>query len=698
MNSFSIPSKVSFFCGFASIFLGLLVLIGWYTRSPALIQIHPSFVPMQFNTALGFLTCGIGLLPVTNLIFKSKVNLFGVTAIAVGGLTLVEYFFMLDLGIDQLFMEHFITVKTSHPGRMAPNTALCFTLTGIALILISSKKVFFWKHHISEIIGALILGLGTVAFSGYMVNIETAYGWGNLTRMALHTSTGFIILGVGVVSIARATSKSENIGPSWFHNLIGITALTIVVCLWQALDAYEQQHELKSIIPTVVLVAGVIYSLTISIIVYLYQKEKIQAKIIENAYQALKTGEDKLIENQQRLELVLEGADLGTWDWNIQTDDVIFDDRLIEMLGYTRDEFGAHLSSWEKLVHPEDAPSMRIELNSHLEGKIPFFAFEYRLRHKSGHWLWILDKGKVVEWDNEGKPLRACGTHLDISKRKEMELELKQSYEELEKRVKERTAELEIAKNQAESADHLKNLFMASMSHELRTPLNSIIGFTGVILEGNVGEINPKQKDYLGRAYQSSKHLLGLISDIIDISKVEAGQIEAAPELFNLDEMVAEAVDNACTQKIKSKGLELKVEVLPGFEVYNDRKRILQCLINYLSNAVKFTQSGYVSVSAKEVGDKVEIMVEDTGIGIAEDDLPRLFRQFERLDSHLKIPAGGTGLGLYLTKKLATEVLDGSVGVDSRLGAGSKFFLKFPKNHKQKSSKNSVAATPKKNL
>lgn len=267
-----------------------------------------------------------------------------------------------------------------------------------------------------------------------------------------------------------------------------------------------------------------------------------------------------------------------------------------------------------------------------------------------------------------------------LKKNQEELISYKNNLEEL---VESRTRELEIAKNQAESADKIKSLFIASMSHELRTPLNSIIGFTGIILEEKTGKLEPRQRDFLDRVHQSGKHLLTLINDVLDLSQIESGQTEAILESFNLDEIVAEAIDFVEVQVLKNKEIELEVEVPPNLEICSDRKRVLQCLLNFLSNAVKFTERGGISVSAKEVGDEVEIAVEDTGIGIAEADLPKLFRQFERLESSVKIKVGGTGLGLYLSKKLATEVLGGSVGVESRLGVGSKFFLKFPKNLKQ---------------
>jgi PAS domain S-box-containing protein len=271
MKVYSVSSKLSLLCGIASLLLGLLVLTGWYTHSIALIQIHLSFVPMQFNTALGFLFCGIGLLTASIFHVERRIILVSFVAIAVGGLTLVEYIFALDLGIDQLFMEHFITVKTSHPGRMAPNTALCFTLTGIALTLISSKKLTPWRPSIPEILGALVFALGTVAFSGYLVNLESAYGWGHLTQMALHTSAGFMILGLGIICLSQIEIEKEPNGSGKPHILIGIAALTIAICLWQALKANKIFIEEKSILPAIVFVAGLFYALALSVISYLYQ-------------------------------------------------------------------------------------------------------------------------------------------------------------------------------------------------------------------------------------------------------------------------------------------------------------------------------------------------------------------------------------------------------------------------------------------
>jgi PAS domain S-box-containing protein len=226
--------------------------------------------------------------------------------------------------------------------------------------------------------------------------------------------------------------------------------------------------------------------------------------------------------------------------------------------------------------------------------------------------------------------------------------------------------------------ERLKSIFIASMSHELLTPLNSIIGFTGMTLQGLSGDLNEEQRDNLSRSYQASKHLLSLITDVMDISKIEAGRVEAVPEEFGLIEVVDDAFDTVRSE-IREKGLRLTADIPENLRIRTDRRRLLQCLINLLTNAVKFTERGGVHVSSSEVDGQLEISVSDTGIGIAEEDVPKLFEPFERLESHLRIKAGGTGLGLYLTKKLVTDILRGAVKVRSKVGEGSTFIIRIPK-------------------
>jgi len=225
--------------------------------------------------------------------------------------------------------------------------------------------------------------------------------------------------------------------------------------------------------------------------------------------------------------------------------------------------------------------------------------------------------------------------------------------------------------------DRMKSMFVASISHELRTPLNSIIGFSNMMTRGAFGELNGKYQDYSVRIHNSGKHLLSLITDVIDISKIEAGRVDIVLESFNLDEIVFDAVDTL-GQQIEQKRLSLEVNLPKNISMCTDKRRLYQSFLNLLSNAMKYTEDGGIIIVVEEHDDGVLLKISDTGVGISESDQARLFEAFERMDSHLKVKAGGTGLGLYLTKKIVTELLKGNVGMESKLNKGSTFWIKVP--------------------
>jgi PAS domain S-box-containing protein len=276
---------------------------------------------------------------------------------------------------------------------------------------------------------------------------------------------------------------------------------------------------------------------------------------------------------------------------------------------------------------------------------------------------------------------------IDISERKRAALALRELNEGLERKVAERTRELEVARARAEAADRLKSTFLATMSHELRTPLNSIIGFTGILVQGMAGPLSPEQAKQLGMVQGSARHLLDLINDVLDISKIEAGQLEVRAAPFELLASV-ERVIASVTPLAAKKALSLRVvapDTLPPVD--SDRRRVEQILLNLLNNAIKFTDRGEITLRIELItaalsdgggsNPVLKIQVEDTGIGMKEEDLSELFQPFRQIDAGLQRQHEGTGLGLAICRRL-TGLLGGTIEARSSWGRGSVFTVQLP--------------------
>ncbi|HEY3322025.1 MAG TPA: PAS domain S-box protein [Planctomycetota bacterium] len=280
-------------------------------------------------------------------------------------------------------------------------------------------------------------------------------------------------------------------------------------------------------------------------------------------------------------------------------------------------------------------------------------------------------------FDADGHCTQLIGTVHDVTTRKQAEEELRAIQTSLEQRVIARTAELAVARDRAEAADRTKSAFLATMSHELRTPLNSIIGFTGLMLQGIAGPLNEEQTKQLRMVKDSGQHLLALINDVLDISKIEAGQVEIYRASFELSASIQKVVQTVAPLADKKHLLLVTHVAADVGQVNSDRRRVEQVLLNLLSNAIKFTERGEVTVSARVVPSAVMISVADTGMGIKSEDLGKLFQPFRQLDTGLTRQHEGTGLGLAICKRLV-ERMGGAIMVQSVLGQGSSFSFTLP--------------------
>jgi len=330
-------------------------------------------------------------------------------------------------------------------------------------------------------------------------------------------------------------------------------------------------------------------------------------------------------------------------------------------------------------IDPELLPEFQAAESASLRNRTDFM-MEMRMRRADGQWRWMrvcsrprcIGDGQLV-WD---------GVATDISERKQTEAALLELNVLLEQRVAARTTELAAAKEIAETADQLKSAFLATMSHELRTPLNSIIGFTGILLQELAGPLNAEQRKQLTMVRDSSRHLLDLINDVLDISKIEAGQLKIHREPVDVRASILKVV-GLVKPLAEKKNLALNVALAPAVgALISDPRRIEQILLNLLNNAIKFTEKGTVTLTAGLAQAALRISVEDTGIGIKPEDLSKLFVPFRQIDSGLSRQHEGTGLGLAICRRL-TELLGGEIHATSDWGKGSVFTLTLPRDESE---------------
>ena len=362
--------------------------------------------------------------------------------------------------------------------------------------------------------------------------------------------------------------------------------------------------------------------------------------------------EQALREKSERLELVVEGTRLGTWDWNPQTNEVSFGDYWAEMLGYSSDEVASSLQEWESRVHPDDLEACFKDIGAHISGETDYYENVHRMKHKDGHWVYILDRGKVVERDAEGRPTRFTGTHTDITAQKVAELK-------------------------ANEAAEAKSQFLATMSHEIRTPMNGILGLLQV-LEGT--QLDEKQADILSTMKSCGDHLLILIDDVLNLSRIEAGELRLDPRPFQIQE-VSGIVSRLYFELAEKKGVRFSSTVKGNGAAWivADSHRLVQLLSNLVSNAVKFTDVGSVSlemgVENAGGGMWLEASVADTGKGIEDTD--SIWGGFCQEQPQISRKYGGSGLGLTITRELI-ELMGGTIDLTSAPGAGSTFTIRVP--------------------
>jgi PAS domain S-box-containing protein len=362
------------------------------------------------------------------------------------------------------------------------------------------------------------------------------------------------------------------------------------------------------------------------------------------------------------LRLALEAADIGIWNWDMTTDKLEFDERLCswyEVPEATR-RAGLFYDFWKSRVHPDDLEWSEAKLGEAIRRIVPY-EDEFRIVLPGGR-VRIIQSAAVIEQDPYGRPRRMLGINRDITAQRELE------------------ATLRNAKQAAEVANAAKSDFLAHMSHEIRTPMNAVLGLVQVLEKA---DLTPDQRTIVQQIRTAGGSLLGIINDVLDLSKIEAGQLSIEVQPMTLPPLLAR-IGELLGETARRKGITLEVMAPPSLEgrLLADPHRLEQVLINLVGNAIKFTDQGTIQVRVELLAStdqtaRLRFAVSDTGIGISPETLTDLFSPFTQADASITRRFGGTGLGLSICKRLV-ELMGGTIGVASRLGAGSTFWFELP--------------------
>lgn len=399
-------------------------------------------------------------------------------------------------------------------------------------------------------------------------------------------------------------------------------------------------------------------------------------------YVSARTDITELRQSEERFTFAVEGAGDGVWDWNIPSGAMKFSRIYSEMLGYAENELVPHADTWLHSVHPDDLANTQEVLNAYLDGQLSVYTVELRLRCKDDSYKWILCRGTVVNRDKDSNPIRMIGIHTDITKRKEAEQALIDAREE------------------ADNANRAKSQFLSSMSHELRTPMNAIIGFSQLLQLDTSSPLNGSQLENVEEIVKAGDHLLQLINEVLDLSRIEAGRIDLSIETIALDEVIAESLQ-LITPLADRRGIEISL-VQNNIEItldqllqqHNavraDHTRLKQVLLNLLSNAVKYNcDNGKITIACNNINDnQIRISISDTGEGLNQEQQGQLFKAFNRIGAEQK-NIEGTGIGLVITKNIV-ELMGGNIGVDSVPNEGSTFWIELPLDSLVEEQKNTL--------
>ncbi len=656
----------------------------------------PGLVAMKVNTACCFFAAGICLsilrAPAAQwqLIWLARGLAAGVAII--GGLSFAENVLDQDFGIDQFILrDNWQNIPTPHPGRMAVVAGSNFVLIGLALLCLKSHRPRLATC--AQWIVAPALFISLLAIVGYAYGIEPPDQMKHYNLMALHTILTFFVLALSIVAMDSAhgfaniaiSDTAGGLVARWLlpaiplvlvvlggpglmgeraglyafsfglalnvvlSTTVGVIAISMTAATLHRVDLRRRHIEAELI--------GINVNLERRVAERTEQLDAANRSVLRDA-SARRQAQEALKESEALYRMLADTTSDVIMQLDLNMRRVYVSPACRLLVGYGPEEMIGHVG--RDHVHPEDVPEVYAKLQAIVSGSAEGDTGRatYRVRHKDGHWVWV-DASASLLRDAEGKPKTVITSLRDVTERQRF------------------SRHLERAKAVAENATRQKSEFVANMSHELRTPLTGILGIHDLLQRDPT--LGPQQRRYLDMARDAGRSLLSIVNDVLDFSKIEAGQLAIEKVPFRLSALV-EACGELAAETAKKKALAFTLRTGGAdLALMGDPARLRQVLLNLMTNAVKFTSAGGITVEVSYWNEtsRMRIEVTDTGIGIPEDKLPLLFGRFSQADASTTRRYGGTGLGLAICKRLV-ELMGGEIGVVSKEGQGSMFWFDLP--------------------
>ncbi len=650
------PTRFTLISIAIAISLSMIVLAGWIFGLDALKTVFPAGPQMMFNTALVILFSGISLLLFTIFNNKLPALLLGILVFLLGSISLSEYLFSWNAGIDELFINDFKTATGKYPGRMSPITATAAVLTGISLLTYAKKKTIGLR--VSEFAAIGVLLISFTSLIGYLYGSSHLYQIGQFTSTAINTALALLFISLAILTSRPAEGFIAAFNKKTNAARIGSREVPVLILVTVLVGWLQLQLQEAGLFDPKFGVSVMIITFAITFFFITWSGTK---RLNRLEYER-KNAELKILNNEKRFRQAFGYLGDNVWEHDFVTGKTKFAATINELLGYANSEISDNVKLWWNSTHPDDHWMLEDIDKKYRTGTISSHNSEYRIIHKDGSLKWVLDRGVVIEKDIKGNPLKIIGTHTDITPRRKYELALKNVNETLEKR----TTDLISSNKELEQ-------FAYIASHDLQEPLRMVSSFLQLLKKKYDNQLDETAGKYIHIAVDGADRMKILISDLLNFSRISTNKEAFIP--VDLNESIKNVL-RSYQHLIAEANAIIHTDQLPV--VTGNASQMEQLFQNLVGNALKYRSSEppQIKISSLENEKDWTFHIKDNGIGLNKNYAEKIFEIFQRL--HTKSEYSGTGIGLAICKKIV-ERHGGQIGVDSTPGKGSQFFFTLPK-------------------